>query len=294
MGWRLRPRSFSIRAPVGRIMLARTTLSTLLFGFFAVIAFSSCKKPEYPQCKKDKHCKQDLGEKCVDGSCQNCTVDTECVGKGPGGTNWVCSQFRCMDPSQVNAGGGSGEQGAPCTQPSDCFGGLVCRAGTCEFCQDNVECAPRTCTMESGRCSAEGSCTADDQCAMDQICDAGMCIFSGDYGGGENACGLDAIFFAFDSDKLTPSSMEALNGVLPCLTDHQGGSIMLEAHADNVGTEEYNIMLTERRGTSVLNYLADKGVAREALRVVAKGSLEAAGQSEAERAKDRRVEIVFE
>ena len=64
---------------------------------------ASCKKPEYPQCKKDKHCKVDLGEQCVDGQCQNCATDDDCAGKGPGGSNWVCHELRCTDPAAIPA-----------------------------------------------------------------------------------------------------------------------------------------------------------------------------------------------
>ena len=47
---------------------------------------------------------------------------------------------------------------------------------------------------------------------MDEICDGGMCIFSGDYENeGEVLCDLQAVFFAFDSDRITPHAQE-----MPC------------------------------------------------------------------------------
>ena len=278
------------------------TLPTLLtrasLVLTAMLAVSGCKKPEYPACKKDKHCKVDLGEKCVDGACQNCTNDTECAGKGPDGTDWTCFEFRCVDPAEAAAGGGgggTGELGAPCTQKIDCVGGLVCTAGACSNCTDDVECAPSTCTIETGRCAASGQCTTDDECPMDEICDGGMCIFSGDYGepGNEGPCGVGAVFFAFDSDKLTPQTEETLTTLAGCIAEN-GSSVTLEAHADNVGTEEYNILLTERRGQNVKNFLSNAGAPGESLSVVAKGSLEASGSTEADRAKDRRVQFYFQ
>ena len=51
---------------------------TLLMATFGA---TGCKKPEYPACKKDKHCEE--GESCVEGLCQNCTSDEDCVGQGP-------------------------------------------------------------------------------------------------------------------------------------------------------------------------------------------------------------------
>jgi peptidoglycan-associated lipoprotein len=276
-----------------------TLLTRASIVLTAMLALSGCKKPEYPACKKDKHCKVDLGEKCVDGACQNCTTDTECAGKGPDGADWTCFEFRCVDPAEAaaggGAGGGTGELGAPCTQKIDCIGGLVCTAGACSNCTDDVECAPSTCTIETGRCAASGSCTTDDECPMDEICDGGMCIFSGDYGepGSEGPCGVDAVFFAFDSDKLTPATETTLTTLATCIAQNSS-TVTLEAHADNVGTEEYNILLTERRGQNVKNFLTNAGAPAESLSVVAKGSLEATGSSEAERAKDRRVQFYFQ
>ncbi|MCA9650754.1 MAG: OmpA family protein [Myxococcales bacterium] len=258
---------------------------------------SGCKNKNYPQCKKDKHCKVELGEKCVDGSCQNCQTDADCTGKGPeGGPAWVCHEFRCMDPAEAAGAGGSGspgEMGSPCAQTVDCVGGLVCTAGSCAGCTDDIECSPSTCNFETGRCAAAGQCTTDDQCPMDEICDGGMCIFSGtEPGAGGGPCSIDAVYFAFDSDALTPKSQEELSAASACIAE-QGQEVILEAHADAVGTEEYNIMLTERRGGSVRTFLVDKGVPGELLRVLAKGSLEATGSNESERAKDRRVQLIW-
>jgi hypothetical protein len=248
-------------------------------------------KPEYPACKKDKHCKQDLGETCIEGSCQNCKTDAESVGKAPDGGNCVCSAFRCQDPALVKDGaGGGGNEGDPCTQRMDCFGGLACIAGKCAGCTDDIECSPTTCTVETGRCNAAGQCTTDDECPMDEICDGGMCIYPGDVGGGE-VCGLDAVYFGFDSDTLTPKNQELLTAAAKCLVDG-GTSVILEAHADNVGTEEYNILLTDRRGNSVTSFLEAAGVPGEQLQVVGKGALEATGSTESERSKDRRVQLV--
>jgi peptidoglycan-associated lipoprotein len=280
-----------------RTLLDPRALGVALGALMLALALPStgCTKKVYPQCKKDEHCKQDLGETCVDGTCQNCKADTDCVGKGPaGGPAWVCKDFRCMDPAEAaGAGGqGSGEMGSPCTQAIDCVGGLVCTAGACAGCTDDIQCAPATCTIASGRCSPEGQCTTDDQCPMDEICDGGMCIFAGGGTTGGGPCNLDAVYFAFDSDTLTPKSQEELTAAASCIAQ-QGVQVVLEAHADAVGTEEYNIMLTERRGGSVRTFLVEKGVPEELLSVISKGSLEASGSNESERAKERRVQLVW-
>ncbi len=267
----------------------------LLLPAAFLLAAPGCKKPDYPACKKDKHCKQDIGEKCVDGTCQNCTSDDECTAKGPNGENWVCHEFRCSDPATIGdtGGSGNGEEGSPCTQRGDCFGGLACKAGVCTSCSEDLDCSPNTCNLDTGRCSPEGQCQTDDECAMDEICDGGMCIFSGNLGEeGGGPCGLDAIYFAFDSDKLTPKAEEAMNSAAECMKS-ENRLIYLEAHADNVGTEEYNILLTEKRGTTVKGYLGNLGVSGDNMQVIAKGSLEASGMDEPSRAKDRRVQFIW-
>ena len=67
----------------------------------------------------------------------------------------------------------------------------------------------------------------------------------------------------------------------------------LEAHADQRGTEEYNIMLTDKRGNTVKKFLEDLGVTGDNMQVVSKGDLEATGTDEASMQKDRRVEFVW-
>ncbi|MCX4241122.1 OmpA family protein [Paraliomyxa miuraensis] len=279
-----------------RPLLARLAPFALLALPLMMASAISCK-PDYPQCKKDKHCKVDLGEKCVDGSCQNCTTDADCTGKGPGGTNWVCHEFRCTDPAAVPAdgAGGPGSLGSPCTQTIDCSGGLVCTAGKCSQCTDDIECNGGTCDLATGTCMVAGgggSCTTDDQCAMDEICDGGMCVFSDIGSGGANPCGLDAVYFGFDSPKIEDDAAQQLRDVAECLKNN-GGLVYLEAHADTRGTEEYNIMLTDKRGQTVKKFLEDLGVTGENMQVISKGSLEATGTDEAGMKQDRRVEFVF-
>jgi hypothetical protein len=271
-----------------------TRLAPLTLIFVPLLFGTGCKKPVYPQCKKDKHCKVDLGEKCVDGKCQNCTTDEDCKAKGPNGEDWTCHEFLCTDPALIPDASGPGGLGSPCTQTTDCSGGLVCKEGKCSHCTDDIECPGGTCDLSTGTCSTggSGSCQTDDDCGMDEICVNNQCQFSGIGPGGANPCGLDAVFFAFDSPKIDAATAEQLKGVAECIKG-QGRQVFLEAHADPRGTEEYNIMLTDKRGQSVKKFLEDLGVEGNNMQVISKGDLESTGTDEASWAQDRRVQFVW-
>ncbi len=268
-----------------------TTLFTLCaVGSLFVLAAPGCKK--YPACKKDKDCKAELGEKCVGNVCQNCTEDTECADKTPEGQPaFTCNGGRCGPPPANPEGTQGGEEGDPCAQREDCLGGLSCKEGVCSLCDADADCSPATCNQYSGRCSPEGSCESDDQCAIDEICDGGMCVFSGDLGDPSGPCGLDAVFFAFDSHEVTPQVKEQVTAAADCMAQ-ENRLVYLEAHADDRGTEEYNILLAEVRGNTVRDALIASGVDRDRLMVISKGSLEATGTTPDTHAEDRRVTFI--
>ena len=282
-----------------RAMLSRLTPHLLALGAVVLgLSTMACKPPEYPKCKKDKHCNVDLDEKCVEGMCQNCKTDAECAGKGPNGANWKCAEFRCQDPALIGNTPGSG---GPCTQTIDCSGGLVCTAGTCSACTTDAECTPNTCDIGTGKCltaggGGAGGCQTDDQCAMEEICDAGTCVFSGiSEGAGGNPCpATETLYFGFDSPNLEPADQEKLKSLAECMKSNATRTVILEAHADSRGTEEYNIMLTDKRGNNVKDFLQQLGVDASKLNVVSKGDLEATGTDDASMSKDRRVQFVWQ
>lgn len=251
---------------------------TLTLGLSLGALLTGCPKtPDYPACKKDKHCED--GESCVDGLCQNCKADSDCEG------GMTCTNFRCEPPTL----------GAGCETNDACDIGLICLEGTCQSCSDDSQCESNVC-LESGRCEPL-PCATDDECPIDEICDGGQCIYSPlDSGSTDAVCGVEALYFAFDSAKLSPGNQEQLTQAAACLVDllQGGGELVLEAHADNVGTEEYNILLTDRRGTTVREFLAGAGVPDDRMRVVGKGALQAQGGDEAGRTKDRRVVFIIE
>ncbi|WP_086470920.1 peptidoglycan-associated lipoprotein Pal [Devosia lucknowensis] len=70
----------------------------------------------------------------------------------------------------------------------------------------------------------------------------------------------DRVFFETDSSSLTSEAMATLDKQAQWLNQYQNYRIMIEGHADERGTREYNIALGARRGSVVVNYLVSRGV----------------------------------
>lgn len=70
----------------------------------------------------------------------------------------------------------------------------------------------------------------------------------------------DRVFFETDSSSLTSEAMATLDKQAAWLNQYQNYRIMVEGHADERGTREYNIALGARRANVVVNYLVSKGV----------------------------------
>ena len=73
--------------------------------------------------------------------------------------------------------------------------------------------------------------------------------------------------------------------------------IVIEGHTDNIGSESYNLTLSEKRATSVLNYLINKGIDKSRISIIGIGELRpiATNSTARGRALNRRTEtfIIF-
>ena len=101
--------------------------------------------------------------------------------------------------------------------------------------------------------------------------------------------------FEFNSDKIAEDNYAGLNVVADFLKETPNVTVKVEGHTDNIGSQEYNQKLSERRAKSVANYLIEKGVSSD--RVTTEGfgfSKPVASNKTAEgRAKNRRTEMKF-
>lgn len=76
---------------------------------------------------------------------------------------------------------------------------------------------------------------------------------------------LSNVFFEFDSWELKPESLSELNRLFRLLSDNPDVSVEIGGFTDSIGTETYNLTLSERRARSVVNYLLNKGIVSERL-----------------------------
>ena len=70
----------------------------------------------------------------------------------------------------------------------------------------------------------------------------------------------DRVFFETDSSALTATAQATLDKQAAWLNKYTNYRILMEGHADERGTREYNIALGARRASVVVNYLVSKGV----------------------------------
>jgi len=80
---------------------------------------------------------------------------------------------------------------------------------------------------------------------------------------------IENIFFDLDKADLRPESMVSLDKLVETLNDNPNIVIELGSHTDYRANDAYNLDLSNRRAQSVVNYLIEKGIARD--RLVAKG-----------------------
>ena len=101
------------------------------------------------------------------------------------------------------------------------------------------------------------------------------------------------MLFDFDKSTIKPEAAQILDRLVAFMNENRNSRAALSGHTDNVGTEAYNLKLSDRRWMSVRDYVVKKGV--ESGRVSGQGFGEskpiADNKTAAGRAKNRRVEI---
>ena len=81
----------------------------------------------------------------------------------------------------------------------------------------------------------------------------------------------DIVYFTTDSWDLTPDAQQTLRNQATWLNQYPQFTILLEGHADERGTREYNIALGARRAVAVRDFLARNGISSQRIRHVSYG-----------------------
>ncbi|SEQ99655.1 Outer membrane protein OmpA and related peptidoglycan-associated (lipo)proteins [Solimonas aquatica] len=114
-----------------------------------------------------------------------------------------------------------------------------------------------------------------------------------------NGCALEKSFilkgvkFEFDSDRLTAEAKRILDQVAQTLQAYPNVSVEVAGHTDNIGSDSYNLGLSERRAIAVKRYLVEHSVKADHMRPVGYGETRPidSNETDAGRENNRRVEL---
>ena len=81
----------------------------------------------------------------------------------------------------------------------------------------------------------------------------------------------DRVFFATNESVLTTASRDTLRKQAAWLRKNSDITIVLEGHADERGTREYNLALGERRANAAKDYLMTYGISSDRISVISYG-----------------------
>lgn len=120
-------------------------------------------------------------------------------------------------------------------------------------------------------------------------------LMGGEFANPNSPLSKQVIYFQYDSSEVLPEFIEVINAHAQYLSTHTGQQVILEGHADERGSPEYNIALSEQRSKSVARAVAKQGVSGGQLELVSYGEEKPAAFEHDEVAyqQNRRVEIIY-
>jgi len=103
------------------------------------------------------------------------------------------------------------------------------------------------------------------------------------------------VYFETNKYNITSNSKLALDKLQKIFAEYPETNILIEGHTDNVGTDEYNLGLSQRRADAVGDYLKTAGVSSSRLIIKWYGESQpkVENSSDANRALNRRVQFVI-
>lgn len=103
------------------------------------------------------------------------------------------------------------------------------------------------------------------------------------------------VYFPYDKYNITAKYIEVLDDVGKLLDTYAQIDVVIHGHTDNIGSQAYNMVLSENRALSTKEYLMIHGIEEDRIRTRAHGKLQPYSTNETEegRALNRRVELFF-
>jgi outer membrane protein OmpA-like peptidoglycan-associated protein len=106
---------------------------------------------------------------------------------------------------------------------------------------------------------------------------------------------LGDVLFEFDQADLKPGAVRNLQPLISFLKENSSRRVTIEGHTDSVGSDAYNLALSQRRADAVRRLLIENGIGAE--RVTARGLGEAypvaSNETKQGQLMNRRVEVVI-
>ena len=103
------------------------------------------------------------------------------------------------------------------------------------------------------------------------------------------------VLFEYDMYEVAEHYLDDMQDLAGLLAEYSDLNLVIEGHADNIGSERYNMRLSERRADAVRDHLIALGVSSNRISVVAKGESEpvASNDTAEGRAMNRRAVSIF-
>ncbi len=103
------------------------------------------------------------------------------------------------------------------------------------------------------------------------------------------------LLFDYNSDRIKPTAAENLRNLARSLNNYPNTDLVIVGHTDDIGSDQFNQDLSQRRARAAASYLASLGVNSARLRTYGRGESEpvAANTNDAGRQQNRRVEVAI-
>ena len=114
-------------------------------------------------------------------------------------------------------------------------------------------------------------------------------------GEGINVTFDSGVLFGYDRADLTPDARKKLGELAKILNKYPDTYVLVEGHTDATGTDTYNMELSQRRASSVADYLRTEEIKGQRIQTKWYGESQPkfSNENDADRAKNRRVEFAI-